>query len=276
MPFASSSAMHSLKGRSIPLSAAVILSATLYSAHTYYSPILADSEPPTSKARPLIPNVNPYTPLGWGSNRYLTLSPDSNTPILKKPTPLSQFGSTPLRDLVIAEKYGACVDANGDLWFWGAGYDPSGQTGRSLKGKVGKIPIPVLTIGHCDTGTCSRKGSRVEQEGQALRRLGVQSFPRCPNVSLRKVFLEQNIQCRPRSGLCRAQSRGRSRSRGEMGKRVGRYSPRFGSYQQGSNILTSPLTFRKHASATRYSANLPRDILCPATGIRPSIRDKAY
>lgn len=75
-------------------------------------------------------------PLGWGSNRYLTLSTDNNKAQMKKPTPLTQLGATPLRDLILAERYGAAVDARGDLWMWGAGYDPSGEIGASLKGKV--------------------------------------------------------------------------------------------------------------------------------------------
>lgn len=184
MPFATSSTLHSLKTRSIPFSAAVLFSATIYSAHSYYSPIHADSEPPIPKARAILPDVNPYTPLGWGSNRYLTLSPDSSSSVIKRPTPLSQFGSTPLRDLVIAEKYGACVDANGDLWFWGAGYDPSGKTGKSLKGKVGRIDHYKLIAGHCNPHPRFGKGRRIEQERKAIRRLGVQSIPGCSNISL--------------------------------------------------------------------------------------------
>lgn len=79
--------------------------------------------------------------MGWGTNRYLTLSPDPTVSTLKKPTPLIRFGSTPLRDVIIAEKYGAAVDARGDCWMWGVGYDASGEIGRSLKGKVG-VAIP--------------------------------------------------------------------------------------------------------------------------------------
>lgn len=49
---------------------------------------------------------------------------------------MPQFGATPLRDLVLAEKYGAAVDAKGDCWMWGTGHDETGAMGRSLKGKV--------------------------------------------------------------------------------------------------------------------------------------------
>jgi alpha-tubulin suppressor-like RCC1 family protein len=77
-----------------------------------------------------------YTPLGWGSNRYLTLLPDPLISVVKKPVPLTNLGSTPFRDLALAEKYGAVLDAKGDCWMWGVGYDPSGQIGRSLRNKV--------------------------------------------------------------------------------------------------------------------------------------------
>lgn len=66
----------------------------------------------------------------------MTLFPDPNLPTVRRPTPLPHLGATPLRDLVIAEKYGACVDAKGDLWMWGSGYDPNGSIGKSLKGRV--------------------------------------------------------------------------------------------------------------------------------------------
>lgn len=59
---------------------------------------------------------------------------------VKKPSPLTRLGGTPLRDLVLAEKYGAAVDARGDLWMWGQGWDEdeakAGEVGQSLKGKV--------------------------------------------------------------------------------------------------------------------------------------------
>lgn len=140
MPFASGSTLHSIRGRSIPLIAAAVLSGSIYGAHTFYTPLLADDSTILSGNKrsraPLPLESSPYTPLGWGSNRHLTLWADPATGVLKRPTPLTQLGSTPLRDLVIAEKYGACVDARGDCWMWGTGYDASGEIGRSLKGKV--------------------------------------------------------------------------------------------------------------------------------------------
>jgi alpha-tubulin suppressor-like RCC1 family protein len=64
---------------------------------------------------------------------------------VKRPTPLPHLTATPLRDLVLAEKYGAAVDGKGDAWMWGVGYDPSGQLGRSLKGKVNYLGWPTLS-----------------------------------------------------------------------------------------------------------------------------------
>ena len=152
MPSASSSTTRSIRGRSIPLLTASALSITAYYFYNVSSPLLNDSRDPASAPikpkRPLVSPVSPYTPIGWGSNRYQTLLPDLNLGVLKRPTSLPQLGSSPLRDLVIAEKYGACVDARGDCWMWGAGYDPSGEIGRSLKGKVRNhvIQVPVCSI----------------------------------------------------------------------------------------------------------------------------------
>lgn len=69
----------------------------------------------------------------------MTLVADATLGQVKRPTPLGFIGATPLRDLVLAEKYGACIDARGDCWMWGIGYDPSGEVGRALKGKVRRI-----------------------------------------------------------------------------------------------------------------------------------------
>ncbi|ORX33250.1 regulator of chromosome condensation 1/beta-lactamase-inhibitor protein II [Kockovaella imperatae] len=137
-----------LRSRAIPLVAASTLSISIYAVYNYSFPLRADSETPpapsASSTSALIKRQNailaaspgPHTPIAWGTNRYLTLSSDQSTTVLKKPTPLSRLGSTPYRDIVLAEQYGACVDANGDLWMWGAGYDPSGEMGKSLKGKL--------------------------------------------------------------------------------------------------------------------------------------------
>jgi hypothetical protein len=149
MAFASSST-RTLRSRSLPLLTATALSISCYTIYTHSKPLLSDDStaPATVPQAILTPakksgkfavdtSLAPFTPLGWGSNRYLTLLPDQTVSNLKKPTPLGQFASTPLRDVVVAEKYGACIDAKGDCWMWGMGYDPSGMVGRSLKGKVG-------------------------------------------------------------------------------------------------------------------------------------------
>jgi hypothetical protein len=91
-----------------------------------------------AKAKDLRPigTAAPFTPLAWGSNAHLTLVNDTDVKGLRRPTPMAQLGGTPLRDLIVHEKYGAAVDARGDLWMWGTGYDASGDIGRSLRGKV--------------------------------------------------------------------------------------------------------------------------------------------
>ena len=187
MPFASTSTLSSLKSRSIPLAAATVLSTSIYAVHLYTNPALADDTPllpaesATKKSRFLIPvNTSPYTPLGWGTNKYLTLWPESTTVGLKRPTPLTQLGSTPLRDLVIAEKYGACVDARGDVWMWGAGYDPSGDIGRSLKGKVSRFVDhrgQAHFSEHRIPRSNARQGAGAEQRRQPLRRLSFEGVP---------------------------------------------------------------------------------------------------
>jgi hypothetical protein len=143
MSFASTSA-RTIRARTIPVATATALSVSIYAVYTtWQNPLLAEDltqETVTSisksKSKFALPStVSPYTPLGWGNNRNLTLSADPSGNV-KKPAPLTFIGATPLRDLVIAERYGACIDARGDCWMWGTGYDPSGQLGRSLKGKV--------------------------------------------------------------------------------------------------------------------------------------------
>ena len=149
----------SIRARSIPLLTASALSATIYAVHSATHPALSEdsaaaaaaASPAPNAARKVIPNapLSPYAPLGWGSNKYLVLSEDASTGQVRKPSALAQLGATPLRDLVLAEKYGAAVDAKGDLWMWGAGYDESGKIGRSLKGKV----CTVYSLTHTgDTG----------------------------------------------------------------------------------------------------------------------------
>jgi hypothetical protein len=146
MSFASSSA-RKLSSRTIPLATASALSLSIYAVYTtWQNPLLAEELAPETLAAiskkqskfALPSNVSPYTPLGWGNNRNLTLSADQQLSNLKRPAPMTFIGATPLRDMVIAERYGACIDAKGDCWMWGTGYDPSGELGRSLKGKVSR------------------------------------------------------------------------------------------------------------------------------------------
>lgn len=106
-----------------------------------------DSAPPALpkpavavRAITLLPAAAAFTPIAWGTNEYLTLSPEPSVKVVKRPTPMSHLGSTPVHDLVIHEKYGAAIDARGDVWMWGKGYDPSGEVGRSLRGKVRAPP----------------------------------------------------------------------------------------------------------------------------------------
>ncbi|KAL7422857.1 hypothetical protein Q5752_002153 [Cryptotrichosporon argae] len=118
-------------------STATALSVTVYAAHRLNTAsLLNDDTPILSAKKPRAPVFadSPYVPLAWGSNRYLTLFPDSTAQV-KRPTPMTHLSATPLRDLTIAEKYGAAVDAQGNLWMWGTGYDSSGAIGRSLRGK---------------------------------------------------------------------------------------------------------------------------------------------
>ncbi|ODN74899.1 hypothetical protein L198_08206 [Cryptococcus wingfieldii CBS 7118] len=126
--------------RPAPLLAASALALCLYAAHSQLKPIHLESLPvvdkPAGRKSKSAPTVFPlYTPVGWGSNRNLILSPDSAQNLVKKPTPLPHLGATPLRDLAIAEEYAAAVDANGDCWLWGKGYDESGKVGKGLRGK---------------------------------------------------------------------------------------------------------------------------------------------
>lgn len=135
----------------MPLAAASALSVTFYIGYHKLHPVRNDDTPyelahdasHISKQRDagrMSPagTPSPFTPLGWGSNANLTLvTNERRAGPIKKPTAMTQLGGTPLRDLVVHEKYGAAIDARGDLWMWGTGYDPTGQIGRSLRGKVG-------------------------------------------------------------------------------------------------------------------------------------------
>lgn len=136
----------------MPLAAGAVLGYATYSLYDKkqhllqpFQPIRLDDSPfptPTDVLQNAI-HISPsgvpstITPLGWGTNEYLTLLPNSDKKTIKNPTPLPQLGATALRHLVIQEKYGACIDARGDLWMWGTDYDPSGEVGKSLSGRVG-------------------------------------------------------------------------------------------------------------------------------------------
>lgn len=90
-------------------------------------------------------DVGPYAVWVWGSNRNNTLATGATTNI-KSPRPTDLLRETPLRDLVLHERYGAAVDGTGDVWFWGAGFQgaPSSVT-PSLRGK--KITSLAATSG---------------------------------------------------------------------------------------------------------------------------------
>lgn len=118
MTIASSSA-RTLRSRSVPLLTASALSISLYAVYVNSKPVLNESAPqnttvpqailtPAKRANKLAVDTSlaPFTPLGWGSNRNLTLVPDTSVSNLKRPTPLGQFASTPLRDVVLAESMG--------------------------------------------------------------------------------------------------------------------------------------------------------------------------
>ncbi|TXT12899.1 hypothetical protein VHUM_01300 [Vanrija humicola] len=141
-----SSAFRSLGARAVPLTTAVAVTFAAYTVHAHAGTkwaARADDTPYELVAnQPLrVPRVNfagvpsTITPLVWGNNEFQTLLPDIDKRVLKGPTFATHLGATPLRDLMIQEKYGAAIDARGDLWMWGAGHDPSGSVNRSLRGK---------------------------------------------------------------------------------------------------------------------------------------------
>lgn len=167
--------------RSIPILTATTLSVSLYALHTHVRPILLDAAPvestfglPKKPRLAITPTTSPYVPMGWGSNRYLTLIPDKAVGQLKKPAALPQFGATPLRDLVLAEQYGAALDGKGDCWMWGTGYDESGQIGRSLKGKVSNISSQKLMIEPQNNYTCQIEIILPEQIRSSIRIISFQ------------------------------------------------------------------------------------------------------
>lgn len=89
-------------------------------------------------------DVGPHAIWVWGSNKYSTLLPGEGNNTIKSPRPSPIFQETPLRDLVLHEKYGAIVDGKGDVWCWGAGFEgfdpimasaPDSKVTSSLKGR---------------------------------------------------------------------------------------------------------------------------------------------
>jgi hypothetical protein len=164
-----------LRMRSIPVPATVAAMAlTTYIYHIQTSSLVSNDAGPTEATNPLVnegleirpkvtgkPRVNSTTAeliaaaedqavWVWGSNRNNTLLPPvtgSTSPqnILKtaRPTPYVPK-ATPLRDLILAEKYGAAVDGRGDLWFWGNGYWDSaiGNANASGHGQTVQSTLP--------------------------------------------------------------------------------------------------------------------------------------
>lgn len=65
----------------------------------------------------------------WGSNRYNVVAPDSPlVTLVRSPRSIPYFDGIALRDLVLEEKHGVAVDANGDVLQWGLGFfDPSSR-----------------------------------------------------------------------------------------------------------------------------------------------------
>lgn len=131
--------LRSMGARAAPLALAGGFAYAVYTLN--YKPVRNDEARPkvvvprTLTAKSVFGTPPPFAAVAWGANDYLTLSPDNAAKQIRRPTAMTHLGSTPLRDMAIQEKYGAAVDARGDLWMWGVGYDPSGAVGRSLRGK---------------------------------------------------------------------------------------------------------------------------------------------
>ncbi|PWN53046.1 RCC1/BLIP-II [Violaceomyces palustris] len=59
----------------------------------------------------------------WGSNRYNVVAPDApQITFVKSPRSIPYFDQVALRDIVLEEKHGVAVDANGDVLQWGLGF----------------------------------------------------------------------------------------------------------------------------------------------------------
>ncbi|KAE8229675.1 hypothetical protein CF326_g5346 [Tilletia indica] len=59
----------------------------------------------------------------WGSNRHAVVAPDQpSVALVRSPRSIPFFDGVSLRDLVLAERHGVAVDAQGDVLQWGAGF----------------------------------------------------------------------------------------------------------------------------------------------------------
>ena len=59
----------------------------------------------------------------WGSNRYNVVAPDApQITLVRSPRSIPYFDGLALRDIVLEEKHGVAVDANGDVLQWGLGF----------------------------------------------------------------------------------------------------------------------------------------------------------
>ncbi|KAN0060888.1 hypothetical protein ACQY0O_006622 [Thecaphora frezii] len=76
----------------------------------------------------------------WGSNRYNVVAPDApQITLVRLPRSIPYFDGVALRDIVLEEKHGVAVDANGDVLQWGLGFfDPTSRE---------PTPIEDITLG---------------------------------------------------------------------------------------------------------------------------------
>lgn len=114
-----------------------------YSLGTAWSDGEAQPLAPTEQRLPLC------SVFAWGSNRYAfndsrsnkVAAPNKSKSTISTPTEMPAFAGVALRDLQLAETYGAAVDAHGDVVQWGTGFDDASSTSggilpqRTLTGK---------------------------------------------------------------------------------------------------------------------------------------------
>ncbi|KAK0531800.1 hypothetical protein OC842_003512 [Tilletia horrida] len=66
----------------------------------------------------------------WGSNRHAVVAPDQpSVSLIRSPRSIPYFDGMALRDLVLAERHGVAVDAQGDVLQWGAGFFDASSRG---------------------------------------------------------------------------------------------------------------------------------------------------